>query len=177
LIKCDHEHGAGREATFAEQKRLRGAEVVVNDGGNAFAEEVQGAAGMMLPKWGGRYEMIEAFAREAIKRTAPEEGAAIYARIYWQVDFGPTIFHDTRADWATMKRGFDAMILKYPDPRNVNGKAMFACMARDAATFNSTIKQLGDRVRPDAWYVPVDACKSRFGEVESDVRSQAASSL
>jgi hypothetical protein len=134
--------------------------------GQSYAPAYQSAAGMMLPKWGGSYEMIEAFAREAIKRTASEEGAAIYARIYWQVDFGATLFRDTRADWATMKRGFDEMIQKYPDPRNENGKAMFACMAGDAATFNSTIKQLGDRVRPDAWYVPVDACKSRFGAVQ-----------
>jgi hypothetical protein len=145
--------------------------------GQSYATAYQSAAGMLLPKWGGSYEMIEAFAREAIKRTAPEEGAAIYARIYWQVDFGPTTFHDTRADWATMKRGFDEMILKYPDPRNVNGKAMFACMAGDAATFNSTIKQLGERVRPDTWFVPVDACKSRFGAVESGVRPQVTSSL
>ena len=145
--------------------------------GQSYATAYQSAAGMLLPKWGGSYQMIEAFAREAVKRTAPEEGAAIYARIYWQVDFGPTIFQDTHADWATIKRGFDAMILKYPDPRNVNGKAMFACMAGDAATFNSTIKQLGNRVRPEAWFVPVDACKSRFGAVESGVRPQVTSSL
>jgi hypothetical protein len=143
--------------------------------GQSYATAYQSAAGMLLPKWGGSYEMIEAFAREAVKQTAPEEGAAIYARIYWQVDFGPTIFRDTRADWATMKRGFDEIVLKYPDPRNVNGKAMFACMAGDAATFNSTIKQLGDRVTPDNWFVPVDACKSRFGAVESHVRPQVTS--
>jgi hypothetical protein len=54
-------------------------------------------------------EMFEAFAREPIERTRPDEGEAMYA--YWRpYDFGPDIFQDTRADWPTMKGGFDEII-------------------------------------------------------------------
>jgi Domain of unknown function (DUF4034) len=130
--------------------------------GKTYAPAYQSASALMLPKWGGSYEMFEGFAREAVLRSAPEEGVAIYARIYWRPEFGTTIFRNTLADWPTMKRGFDEIIRKYPDPRNLNGKAMFACIAGDAAIFNSTMQQLGDRVTPDTWMVPVESCKSLY---------------
>jgi hypothetical protein len=63
-----------------------------------------------------------------------------------------------------MKRGFEEMLVQYPDPRNLNGEAMFACAAGDRATFQSVMKQLGSRLLP-VWLVDLNYCRARFGAI------------
>jgi hypothetical protein len=130
--------------------------------GRSYSQAYQDAAMFLLPKWGGSYERIDELARQAMARADQDEGAELYARIYWQGQFDARIFQDTRADWPTMKRGFDQMLKKYPDPRNLNGRAMFACAAGDADTFRETMVELGDRVAPDTWITPERDCLTRY---------------
>lgn len=132
--------------------------------GQAYAPAYQAAALPLLPKWGGSYAMVEQFARDAITHVDADEGISIYTRIYWQPDqFAAATFREVGADWPTIRQGFDEMIRKYPDPRNVNGKAMFACWAGDREQLAATLKQLGDKVNPDAWIISLSTCKEWLG--------------
>jgi hypothetical protein len=113
-----------------------------------------------MPKWNGSYELVEGFAREAISRNA--EGLPVYARIYWNLNPDAAFFRETKADWPTLKRSFDAMLEQYPNARNLNGKAMFACAAGDAVTFNVTMAQLHGNLIPEGWIIAPELCRSRF---------------
>lgn len=133
------------------------------DRGQAYVPGYQSAARLLLPKWGGTYEDVETFAQLAVARTQKAEGTGMYARIYWNLGDGPALFAATRADWPTMKRGFEEILAKYPDPRNLNGEAMFACEAGDGATFKAVMKQLGNRIIPSIWLTDLNYCLSHFG--------------
>jgi hypothetical protein len=135
------------------------------DHGQSYVPAYQSAARLLLPKWSGSYEAVEAFARIATARNAKIEGNGMYTRIYWNLGESPTLFSQSRADWLTMKRGFEEMLVQYPDPRNLNGEAMFACAAEDRATYKAVMKQLGSRVIPSIWLVDLNYCQARFGAI------------
>jgi Domain of unknown function (DUF4034) len=130
--------------------------------GQSYVPAYQSAARLLLPKWSGSYEAVEAFARIATARNTKIEGNGMYTRIYWNLGESPVLFSQSRADWPTMKRGFEEMLVQYPDPRNLNGEAMFACAAGDRATYQSVMKQLGNRVIPSIWLVDLNYCQARF---------------
>ena len=54
------------------------------------------------------------------------------------------------------------MIRKYPDLRNLNGKAMFACAAGDGPTFREALSRLGENLAPDIWSIPIENCRARY---------------
>jgi hypothetical protein len=137
--------------------------------GQSYASAYQVAAVQMLPKWGGSYEQVERFAQQAITANG-DDGVEIYARIYWNL--GADVFAQTRGDWATLKRGFESMIRKYPDPHNLNGMAMFACAAGDQLTFTRTIARLGPDITPDSWTISLDDCRSRYGKHDRAVATR-----
>jgi len=88
----------------------------------------------LLPKWHGDKEMIEGFASAAVKRTRERDGVGIYARIYWyasQVQYGTSLFTNTKVVWNRMSAGIDDVLGRYPDQWNINNFAHFACLARD----------------------------------------------
>ena len=66
-----------------------------------------------------------------------------------------------------MKRGFEEILLQYPDARNLNGEAMFACAANDRATYQSVMKQLGNRLLPSIWQVDLKYCQAQFGAISA----------
>jgi hypothetical protein len=113
-------------------------------------------------KWGGSPQMMDQFARDATELTRAEDGGAMYARLYWNVaqQYPRTVFSEAGADWKTMRAGFDDMVKQYPDPRNINAEAIFACMAGDVETMNKALARLGDKVQMSLWdrYVPYKEC-------------------
>jgi hypothetical protein len=129
--------------------------------GQSYTTAYQSAASTFLPKWGGTYEALERFARQA-KADSGEEGAELYTRIYWN-SVSADRFHEAQADWPTMKSGFESIISKYPDPRNWNGMAMYACAAGDATAFKEAINRLGGELTPDTWSISVERCKAQYG--------------
>lgn len=128
--------------------------------GQSYITAYQSAASMMLPKWGGSYEALERFAQQVVV-DGGDDGFEAYARIYWNTVDALT-FSESRAHWPTMKRGFEIMIHKYPDSRNVNGLAMYACAAGDGNTFREAMRRLGENLNPEAWTIPVDYCKAKY---------------
>lgn len=115
----------------------------------------------LLPKWGGTYEAFDQFARAAMKQNDGRLEKEMYVRIYWNVaaEIG-NIFSVGKADWPTVKQGFDEILAKYPSYKNLNGKAMFACQANDATTYRDTMKLLGDQLDPMSWGENYSWCKS-----------------
>jgi hypothetical protein len=133
--------------------------------GQAYTPAYQSAARMLLPKWGGSYEAVEQLARIAVSRDGKLDGDGMYTRIYWNLGEADSIFTEGRADWKTMKHGFEEILTQYPDPRNLNGEAMFACAAGDRVTYRSTMKRLGKLAMPSIWLVDFSDCEARFGPV------------
>ena len=107
----------------------------------------------LQPKWGGSMEAMDNFARNAAERTRAEDGAALYSRLYWNIssEYGDSLFTDTRLDWPMMRQGFQDMLTRYPDPRNFNALAKFACVAQDYATVKSAMARIGDNQVSDVW--------------------------
>ncbi|BBE51042.1 hypothetical protein OYT1_ch1488 [Ferriphaselus amnicola] len=111
----------------------------------------------LLPKWHGGLREVESFAQNAVKRTQQQEGSGMYARIYWyasQVQFSNEIFVKSLATWPQMRRGFDDIVRKYPDPWNLNHYAKFACLAKDKSKARQLLKQIEPIYLRDAWSPP-----------------------
>jgi hypothetical protein len=124
-----------------------------------------GAIEYLLPKWHGDASAIEAFARDAVRRTSKSEGRGMYARIYWyasQTDFQNKLFTKSQAVWPMMKSGFDDVIARYPDAWNLNNYAKFACLAHDRPTTKMLLKKIESQVIWDAWDPRelLDRCKN-----------------
>jgi hypothetical protein len=112
------------------------------------------ATNRKLPKWGGSAEEVEAFAREAVRRTHATEGAGLYARIYWSAsgsELGDELFKRSHVDWAEMKRGIDDVLAKYPDEWNLNHFAKLACLAGDYPKAAELIDRIEGDALPSAW--------------------------
>jgi hypothetical protein len=110
-----------------------------------------------LPKWQGNTHDVELFAQLAVLKTAATERTGMYARIYWyasQTQFGDDIFHDSLANWPTMKLAFDDVVARYPDAWNYNNYGKFACLARDKKSTNAMLAKIGDQPIAEAWDSP-----------------------
>lgn len=123
------------------------------------------AAESLLPKWGGSYRMVEAFANEAVTRSRDRDGESLYARIYWhlaQIEFGTDLFRETGVEWNTVSRGFHDIVKAYPESWNLNAFALFACTASDFAKAGQILEQIGDRIVLDLWpdRQTLEACQS-----------------
>ncbi len=106
------------------------------------------------PRAGGGAEAFEWLANLAANKTRQKEGEALYARLYWSIGqsyLRDDFFSQTKADWPRMKKGFDDVIKRYPDPWNVSNYAWFACKAKDAAKTKQLLARLGDNVDRSIW--------------------------
>jgi hypothetical protein len=121
--------------------------------GQNYPDSYQAVFDHLKPQWGGSFKAMDDFAREAAERTKSEEGAGLYTRLYWNVysDYGTEIFRKTRLDWSTMRQGFEDIIARYPESRNLNAFALFSCLARDRASAGRAIQLMGEHVEPDLW--------------------------
>ena len=125
--------------------------------------------GTLVPKWGGNWQLVDNFVREAAGMTQEFDGYSMYARLYWQVYLWEgsqtDLFRGTRAMWPDMKKGFEDQMRAYPHSAyNLNTFAAAACMAGDKEEFQSLRFRIGKFVIPDAWpsnYSP-DLCDHKF---------------
>jgi hypothetical protein len=117
----------------------------------------------LSPIWGGSIEALERYAREAVELTKTREGQSMYARIYWSAasSLGGDPVEDGKAEWPRFRAGFEDIVARYPDLRNWNAMAWYACMAKDAATIRRAFEQIGDRFDRTIWGSPkqVDYCR------------------
>jgi len=103
----------------------------------------------LAPRWGGNYEVADAFIREQTTANTNPDGEALYARLYWLIDryagSSQDFFEKSKVDWRRMRRGFEKLTAETPySDRNRTAFAAYACRARDAAAFAG----LRPRVQP-----------------------------
>lgn len=119
----------------------------------------------LLPKWRGDGEALERFARRAMRETGGSEGLSVYARVYWSVvdDYRDRLFIDSKANWPLLRRGFQEMLALYPDNRNRNAFALFACIAGDMENAHRMLEQIQDQVVDTVWvnHQSADVCRAR----------------
>ncbi len=139
-----------------------------------FYQTYLAAARYYAPEDDGNANALEAFARDALRRTETHEGATLYARIYWHISnkgAGERLFLDTNADWGMMKRGIVEIMDDYPDNWNVHNFAKFACLAGDAqAAFELLTHMKGKQVSSNlmrAWRRP-----SLFTECHQKIKAR-----
>lgn len=126
-------------------------------------------ADYLIPKWGGSWELLDAFVRQAVKMTAHLDGESIYARIYWWLALegqgNLDLFGGTRANWPDMKQGFKDILKLYPHSAlDLNGFAAAACAANDKDTYETVRFEIGKLLVKDMWlsnYSP-DMCDHKF---------------
>lgn len=90
------------------------------------------ASRLYLPSSGGNIDDLDTFIENAVARTAGREGTIIYARLYANSSYAfHNIFKTTHASWPKMYNALAELDRRYPDNRNDNMFAYFACAAGD----------------------------------------------
>jgi hypothetical protein len=117
----------------------------------------------LRPQWGGSYEAVDRFVEAAVARTRATEGESFYAWIY--LDIAPKVhgdlFRETLATWPKMKKAFEDLVARHPDPYNRNAFASVACLARDRETTARLLTLLGKAAELGRWFdgVTTESCQ------------------
>lgn len=121
----------------------------------------------MRPEWGGSIAEMDKFARVAAERTRKQDGAALYARLYWDVayTYGAEVVKKTKPNWPVLRQGFEQLVAQYPEKRNLNAYAYFGCVGIDAGMAYKAFTMMGTNNKdPDFWkYVDYDWCRAFSG--------------
>lgn len=116
-------------------------------------------AHLLLPKWYGEPGEWEEFARKIADENPAGRGDELYARIALLMalkdegDFTlETIFKKSDLSWALVKRGEEAIRLRFPDSKmNSNYFAFLACAAGDRKTAREAFQRIGDDYAISVW--------------------------
>ncbi|HSS27689.1 MAG TPA: hypothetical protein VLL50_07015, partial [Usitatibacter sp.] len=136
----------------------------------------------LLPAWGGSFEAIDRFVREAARANERREGRAFYAWLYLDLAAArgcDRLFDHSLVSWDDMKPAFEDMVSRYPDRWNLNVFATFACRARDAVTTATLLARLGVDANLGAWSqgVSTESCRRMVRDANLQVRNAAAQDL
>lgn len=106
----------------------------------------------LAPKWHGNSGDREEFSKRSADRIGGSEGDILYARMAW--DMGPTQFKQYNMSWDRVKKGFDALLEKYPDSDATtikSGLARLAVAKGDNELAARLFDELGNKVARDVW--------------------------
>lgn len=120
----------------------------------------------LVPKWGGSWRDVDAFADKWARRHSEHDG--FYTRIYLFIKNEGAV-GEMAIDWARMKRGFRELTTRYPDPYFRNYFASYACAVRDRPAYVEAMKLIDkETLRTDFWLKgnSHEAC-SRWGVTET----------
>jgi membrane associated rhomboid family serine protease len=112
---------------------------------------------VLMPRWRGSYEEIDRFINEMSVMKDGGRDFAEYAQLYWMYQSlerdDINVFDDARADWPTVKRGFEGLIARHPQSDFLlNGFASLACLAGDVAQYDSLRPHTEKRMSSTAWF-------------------------
>lgn len=102
--------------------------------------------GYLIPKWGGSAKAVDEFIQEVVRKTQPQKGLEMYARLYSDassMQFKHELFRESYADWQRMNQGFKDWYQQQGLLQTVNAWAYFACMAKDRATLQQQLDLMG----------------------------------
>jgi hypothetical protein len=120
------------------------------------------------PKWGGSPVAYERFASEAAQLSKLFEGAGMYARIYWLVDYDGGL--PFRSDplvpptWTKLKLAYEDLMKRYPGSLHNLGKYTgVVCRTTDSNLYKSLRPRLAGYENGLEFVDPVEICDRRHG--------------
>lgn len=108
----------------------------------------------LSPKWHGNERELRELAEYAVGMTGENEGAGLYARIYWYaaaIEFGLDLIIDNPDVWKPMPAAMEDVLAHYPAQWNIIHFARLACVARDRDTAGRMIARIDEKLVPRAW--------------------------
>lgn len=96
----------------------------------------------LLPQWGGSFEEVEEFARDAAEDATSTEDSGLYARIFWSLDECGCDIVSEAADWQTMKRSMRDVYAHFPAEWNGTYFADLSCRMGDGSEGRSYLRAL-----------------------------------
>ncbi|MES2972536.1 MAG: DUF4034 domain-containing protein [Pseudomonadota bacterium] len=110
------------------------------------------ALSRLVPRWGGSWELVDAFISDWSAKLQGRESDSMYARLYSGVVRYAESPQDTRLDWLKMKSSLEVLLRMYPDPKHTNVAASFACAYGDLPYLKAKLQELRQsEVRLSAW--------------------------
>ena len=108
------------------------------------------------PLFGARQATLDELIEKAADAVGGTEGDIVYAKIYLIVAERITreyTFGQTRAMWARLDVGFEALLKRYPTERYRNAYALFACLAGDKRRIRDLTPQvIASGPLPEVWF-------------------------
>jgi len=113
----------------------------------------QSRAYYLLPRWHGKVGDWEAVAESAIAREGGL-GLETYARVVnEQSGFYDDVFKESKASWRKTKKGFDEMLMRYPESREIlNVYCRLACLADDRERAKELFQKIGPVPEASCWH-------------------------
>lgn len=146
--------GVGRGLSWDDEQLA----AIAEDGLKRNPEDItlhQTMVNSLLPKWGGNAKVLDSYIQKAAVQTRALYGSGMYAMLYSQAavgQYGSALFEGSHADWDKMKQGFEDILSRFPaSAHQRNRYAWTACVARDKATLQRLLGEIGTEVRLDAW--------------------------
>lgn len=106
----------------------------------------------LLPRWHGEPGEWEAVAEKEIDLQGPT-GPATYARVVNETArYYDNIFDETNVSWRKVRKGFDDLLVTYPDSKKLlNTYCRLACFAGDAPQAKKLFERIGKDKVPVSW--------------------------
>jgi hypothetical protein len=128
-------------------------EPVIREGSNRFPlyyDIYRSGARFYLPIWGGNIDDFDTFANYAVSKTRATDGTTLYGRVYTINGFY-YLFRESHAQWPRLFNALQGMQQLYPDPRNENKFALYACIAEDRKWTAIMMPQIEKSPDMDIW--------------------------
>jgi parallel beta-helix repeat protein len=111
----------------------------------------------LLPRWGGEFGQLQAFASRSAELVGGPEAELLYTRIVAEMvplfhNVGPNRFIELDFSYPRARQGHIAMLEKYPDATYfLNSYCLLACIYVDQETAKPLFERIGDDWDRDVW--------------------------
>jgi hypothetical protein len=110
----------------------------------AYHEVLSHAVLSHTPQWGGSPDSLERYARRVSAAGPAKNREIVYAKVYMSASTQGYrgIFLQTKADWPTVKAGWEKITAAHPSQSNIQSFLKMACLAVDKETARAQFKKI-----------------------------------
>lgn len=112
----------------------------------------------LLPKWGGSWEEISAYANWASSQKTSWQGDMMYARLYWSAAVQSNqenVLLEAKPVWKRVQSGFVNMESKFPGSVNIlQANAILSCQVQDTTSYKRARNLLDKLIRQPGKFDP-----------------------
>lgn len=96
----------------------------------------------LVPKWGGSWDLVDAFINNWSEKLQELESNSLYARLYYNVHMHNRVNpHDTQVEWAKLKPSLISLYTKYPANIHYEIAASYSCIFSDHEFYRQLISE------------------------------------